>query len=165
MRISTKCSTAVHALLMIAVFSPHMKITSDSIAGSVGRNPVEIRKIFAGLKKAGIIDVARGCGGTVLQRAPGEITLLDIYLAVDTLSFNEWIGIHANSSEYCPIGRNISTLLNESYEQVGDAVRKTMSAVTLGDMVEKLCRMDPDVREAWIPTQWDTDKPAPGEAL
>ena len=147
MRVSTKCSTAVHILLMIAILSPHQKVTSETLAESVGRNPVEIRKIFSGLKRAGIIDISRGSGGSTLLKDPKDISFFDIYSAVDTLALNELIGIHENPSETCIVGRNITALLAEPYAKIGNAVRQAMTSTTLDQLLKKLREIEPMMEE------------------
>ena len=74
MRISTKCSIALHCLICIAVFDGR-RMTSTGLAASTGSNPVVIRNLFGALQKAGILSVARGTGGAVLLRSPEEITV------------------------------------------------------------------------------------------
>ncbi|MDL2318427.1 Rrf2 family transcriptional regulator [Eubacteriales bacterium OttesenSCG-928-A19] len=152
MRISVKCSTAVHMLLMIAELSGRNKVTSGMLASSVGCNPVEIRKLLSSLKKAGIIDVSRGTGGTALRRAPADITLLDIYSAVDATSLNELIGVHMHPVDECPFGRNIQALLAEPYAEIGDAVRDRMRAVTLERLLSRLAEMEPSIHVQQEPT-------------
>lgn len=61
MRISTKCSIALHCLICIAVFDGR-RMTSTGLAASTGSNPVVIRNLFGALQKAGILSVARGTG-------------------------------------------------------------------------------------------------------
>jgi len=144
MRISVKCSSAVHILLMITVLSDSKKITSEFLASSVGCNPVDIRKLLSSLKKAGLIDIPRGTGGATLKRAPKDITLLDIYSAVDSTSLNELIGIHTHTEPRCLFGRNINRLLADPYTQIGDAVRGTMSSITLEDLLMQLQELEPE---------------------
>lgn len=146
MRISTKLSTAVHILLMMAVLPPGEKTTSDELACSVGRNPVEIRKIFAGLKKAGIIDISRGSGGGRLNRAPGDISLCNIYEAVETTPLTQIIGIHERASDECYIGRNIHAVLDEPYAEIGDAIRHSMQGITLQTLLGRLAALDPEAK-------------------
>jgi DNA-binding IscR family transcriptional regulator len=134
---------------MVAVLSPHKKVTSETLAESVGRNPVEIRKIFSGLKKAGIIDTSRGTGGAILLKDPKNITLFDIYSAVDPLSLNELIGIHENPSETCIVGRNITALLAEPYAKISNAVRQSMSSTTLDQLLQKLREIEPMMKEMY----------------
>ena len=147
MRVSVKCSTAVHMLLMIAALSKNSKVTSDFIASSTGTNPAEIRKLMSSLKRAGIIDVARGTGGAELKKPPEEISLLDIYSAVDTASLDKLIGIHANPAKQCPFGKNIARVLAEPYAEISGAVREKMAAVTLSRLLVRLGEIEPSVCE------------------
>lgn len=146
MRISVKCSSAVHMLLMIAARGSAQKITSDLLASSLGCNPVEVRRLLSSLKKAGIIDVPRGQGGATLRRPPDEITLLDVYAAVDSASLDELIGIHNHPAPQCPFGRNIEALLAEPYTKIGNAVRETMQGVTLMQLLSRLHELEPDLQ-------------------
>lgn len=145
MRISVKCSSAVHVLLLLAAMPPGQKKSSERLAASVGCNPVEVRKLLIGLKKAGLVEVARGRGGASLGRRPGDITLLDIYAAVDSASPDELIGVHAHPDEHCPFGRNIAELLAEPYARIGDAVREEMASVTLEGLLNRLIEMEPSI--------------------
>lgn len=145
MRISVKCSSAVHALLMISVLPAQRKMTSECLAASVGCNPVEIRKLMGGLKKAGIIQVARGTGGATLRKEPKDITLLDIYSAVDAASLDELIAVHAHAVEQCPFGKNIHRLLAEPYAEIGNAVRDKMASITLAQLLTRLEEMEPTI--------------------
>ena len=85
MQISSRFTIGTHVLIMIALQGEKTKVTSDFLAGSVGVNPVIIRKTLSQLKKAGLIHVARGTGGAELAKAADEISLLDIYQAVECL--------------------------------------------------------------------------------
>ncbi|WP_418888872.1 Rrf2 family transcriptional regulator [Paenibacillus apiarius] len=56
MKISSRFSIAVHILSLLAP-AKDAHCTPEWIAGSVGTNPVIIRKILGQLKKAGLTDV------------------------------------------------------------------------------------------------------------
>lgn len=59
-------------------------VTSETIARSIGTNPVVIRRVFGMLVRAGIVEVRKGQnGGARLSRSAAEISLGDIYRAVD----------------------------------------------------------------------------------
>ncbi|MDU1975766.1 MAG: Rrf2 family transcriptional regulator [Streptococcus parasanguinis] len=108
MQISSRFTIGTHVLIMIALQGEKTKVTSDFLAGSVGVNPVIIRKTLSQLKKAGLIHVARGTGGAELAKAADEISLLDIYQAVECLgSTGQLFGFHDNPNPACPIGHNI----------------------------------------------------------
>jgi DNA-binding IscR family transcriptional regulator len=129
--------------MMTSLLSPLEKVTSETLAESVGRNPVEIRKIFGGLKKAGLIGVSRGTGGATLLKAPKDITFYDIYSAVDSASLNDLIGIHECPSQTCIVGRNIEALLAEPYEKIGNSVKQAMVNLTLEQLLLKLYEIEP----------------------
>ncbi|MDO5011621.1 MAG: Rrf2 family transcriptional regulator [Intestinibacter bartlettii] len=137
MKINTKCSLAIHILISIAMFSDKVKVTSEIIAKSTGTNPVIIRNIFGSLKKAGIIEVRRGSAGAELAMNPSEITLFDIYDAVDPNSLENLIGIHKNPSPKCPVGCKIHDVLEEPYNAVREGIKYTMSQYTLADLLLK----------------------------
>lgn len=150
MRVNIKCSQAVHILLMIAMLPAENKITSELLASSVGNNPVEIRKLMSGLKKAGIIHIARGPGGAVLAKAPADITLLDIYSAVDPKSLDDLIGVHSHPAQQCLFGRNISGLLAEPYTEISETVRQKMGSITLDQLCDRLHEMEPALRKQFF---------------
>ena len=66
MQISSRFTLAVHIFTCIDTFQNEYKVTSDFIAGSTNVNPVIIRKILLQLKAAGLVQVARGTGGTTI---------------------------------------------------------------------------------------------------
>jgi DNA-binding IscR family transcriptional regulator len=68
MQISSRFTLAVHIFTCIDTFQNEYKVTSDFIAGSTNVNPVIIRKILLQLKAAGLVQVARGTGGTTITR-------------------------------------------------------------------------------------------------
>ena len=152
MRINIKCSMAVHVLLMIAMLPNTQKVTSEFTASSVGSNPVEIRKLLSSLKKAGIIHVTRGPGGAVLTKEPKDITLLDIYSAVDPKSLDDLIGVHSHPAKQCPFGKNISRLLAEPYADISETVRRKMDSITLEQLCNRLKKMEPEIDELFAVT-------------
>lgn len=134
MRISTKCSIALHLLVLLDAFRDQ-KLTSELLAMSIGCNPVVVRNILGSLKKAGIADVQRGSGGAYLITDPEDITIWTVYQAVDTVPLEELIGMHPNPSMKCPVGRNIGGLLQKPYGMIADSVRETMSNYTLKQII------------------------------
>ena len=99
MQISSRFTLAVHILTCIKTFGESTKVTSDFLASSTNVNPVIVRKILGQLKKANIVDVARGSGGAVLAKPEGEITFLDIYKAVDCVGNGELFHFHENDDK------------------------------------------------------------------
>ena len=137
MRINTKCSVAVHCLLFLHEYGETQRVTSGILAMSTGCNPVVIRNLISALKKAGIVEVAGGKGGTKLCRSPEAITLYQIYEAVDPGCLDDLVGIHPLPSALCPIGKNIRTVLTIPYEKLQADVKKSLESYTLADIVSE----------------------------
>ena len=122
MQISSRFTIAVHIFACIKTFENDYKITSDFLAGSTNVNPVIIRKILGQLKGADLIEVARGTGGAKITRPLNEITLLDVYKAVECVEGGELFHFHENPNPQCPVGRSIHTVLDGKLEQVQKAM-------------------------------------------
>lgn len=135
MQISSRFTIAVHVLLCIELFKADCKVTSDFIASSVNANPVVIRRLLQQLKKSGIVQVARGSGGAALTKPAGEVTLLDIYHAVECVDESGLFHFHEAPNPLCPVGRNIHTVLDSRLAQIQDAMEQEMRSVTLENIL------------------------------
>lgn len=135
MQISSRFTIAVHVLICIETFKHDYKVTSDFLAGSVNVNPVVIRRILQQLKKAGLITVKRGSGGTDLGKPLGEITLLDVYRAVECVEDGTLFHFHENPNQLCPVGRNIHAVLDVRLEAVQKAMERELESMTILDLV------------------------------
>lgn len=136
MYISTKCSIALHCLLFLSEYESQMKVTSELLGKSTGCNAVMIRNILGDLQKAGLIYVVRGVGGAHLGRAESEITVWDVYSALEPEKLEHMIGIHANPSCICPVGRRIEGVLKGPYRQIANAMKEEMKRITLSQLAE-----------------------------
>lgn len=116
-------------------FKNDYKITSDFIASSVGVNPVIIRKITSQLRAAGLVNVARGTGGVSIAKNPEEITLLDVFNAVDSIEDGQLFSFHENPNAECPVGKNIHLILDDKLERVQRAMEKEMEGITVADVI------------------------------
>ena len=131
MQISSRFTIAVHILICIETFKEDYKITSDFLASSVNVNPVVIRRLLQQLKKAGIINVKRGSGGAYIEKPLDEITLLDVYNAVECIDNGNLFHFHENPNSRCPVGRNIHSVLDRRLDSIQQAMEREMSSVTL----------------------------------
>ena len=135
MQISSRFTIAVHVLICIETFKNNYKVTSDFLASSVNVNPVVIRRLLQQLKKAGIVKVIRGSGGTDVQKPLDEISLLDIYNAVACVEKGQLFHFHENPNGNCPVGKNIHSILDTRLESIQKAMVKEMASITLQDIV------------------------------
>lgn len=135
MHISTKCSAAIHCLVFIHEYGGSKKVTSELLSLSSGCNPVTIRTILSALKKDGILSVKSGTGGATLSAPPDEITLYRICKAIEPDFTSKLIGLHPLPSPLCPVGRNIHTVLDASYQKIKDDLCRSLQSVTLEDVL------------------------------
>lgn len=150
MQLSMKCSVAVHCLIFIHEAKGTVKVTSTLLAQSTGVNPVVIRTILSALKKAGIITVTRGTGGAELCRAPEEITLYQIYSALEPDGLSSLIGIHPCGQRPCPVAQNIRRVLAGPYHAIETSIQMAMERITLASMLEEFhrCQAETSAQES-----------------
>lgn len=134
MQISSRFTLAIHIFACIDTFGNKYKVTSDFLAGSTNVNPVIIRKLLGQLKGAGLIQVARGTGGTTVTKPLEEITFLDIYHAVECVENGELFHFHENPNPNCPVGKNIHHILDNKLLQIQNSLEKELASITLADV-------------------------------
>lgn len=129
MQITSRVTIGVHMLCAIEYFKQE-KVTSSFLAQSVGANPVIVRMVMSSLRDAGLIEVSQGKTGITLAKPLGDVTLFDVYKAVES----EESGIfnfHDNPNPNCPVGRNIHSALDDKLEKVQLAMENEMRAIHL----------------------------------
>jgi len=136
MQISSRFTIATHMLIIIALKGKESKVTSDFLASSVGVNPVIIRKTLSQLKKAELISVARGTGGAEIIKDLEDISLLDVYQAVECLGKKgQLFSFHDNPNPDCPVGANIHRVLDEKLDKIQEAMEEELSQTSLARVV------------------------------
>ncbi len=131
---STKLSVSVHIMSVVAL-TTDQPVTSEYIASSIHTNPALVRRLMSRLSKAQLIETSTKIGVTGLAKKAEEITLLDIFLAVeDHLTL---FGIHSNTNQECPVGAKIEDTLKHLYGNIQSAAENEMSAITLADIVKE----------------------------
>lgn len=137
MSISSRFSVGIHILTLIELNKVGVS-TSEYIAGSVNTNPAFIRKIMGMLKKAELIKVQPGIAGAKLAKNLSDITLLDVYKAVNVVKDNELFGIHENPNPDCPVGRNIQNTIEPLFFTAQTAMEKVLESMTIKDVVNDI---------------------------
>ena len=135
MQISSRFTIAVHILICIETFKNDYKVTSDFLASSVNANPVVIRRLLQQLKKADIVNVIRGSGGTEITKPLNTISLLDIYHAVECIEKGELFHFHENPNPLCPVGKNIHSVLDSRLQKIQEAMELELKSVTVQDLL------------------------------
>ncbi|MCD8039818.1 MAG: Rrf2 family transcriptional regulator [Lachnospiraceae bacterium] len=138
MRFSKRFPLAVHSLLFVAVLSPKRRVTSALVAESTESNPVTVRNIFLKLSQSGLLIAAAGKnGGVRLAREPKDITLWDIYQAMETNDVEEIFKLHETNSD-CPVGKNFYQILYPHMASAVNAMKADMEQVTLETLIGEL---------------------------
>ncbi|MDE7252873.1 MAG: Rrf2 family transcriptional regulator [Acetatifactor sp.] len=129
----TRFSSAIHTLILIAASEKPM--TSEDIAGSVGTNASYIRKIIGSLKKKDIVESHRGISGYTLKPKAEELTLLQIYQAVNETESIDLFDLHQNPNDRCVVGRHIKPVLTDMFMEMEQTVALALSGKTLADCI------------------------------
>ncbi|MCI5723687.1 MAG: Rrf2 family transcriptional regulator [Erysipelotrichaceae bacterium] len=136
MQVSSKFTIAIHILTAIAYFKDTQKETSSSLAGSIGANPVIVRNVMGKLKEAGIIHVSQGQSGIKLAKDVEDISLYDIYHAVENIEETGLFRFHENPNANCPVGRNIHVAVDPHLIDAQEAMETSLKSVSLKTIVD-----------------------------
>ena len=139
MQFSSRLPIAVHILLAIVEFEGKNKTTSVFLAGSVNVNPVIIRNTLGLLKAAGLITVKAGEGGSALAKKPKDISLMDIFEAVE--KEEELFHFHENPNSECPVGKNVHAVLDKRLLSIQEAMKQEMKSITLQSLIDDMNHM------------------------
>lgn len=134
MRYSTKLSDALHILVFLSL-GASQRLTSAKIAESVKTNPSYIRQLMAALKSAGIISNTQGQANATLTCSPHEITVFDVYRAVEgSKPLLHW---DVDTNPECGVGIYIQLAIADFYQEIQEAAEQKMRSITLQSIIEK----------------------------
>jgi len=136
MSANSRLTIGVHVLVWMALARERgvAWMTSDQVAASVNTNPVIIRRSLGDLRRATLVEVRRGAAaGWSLAREPREITLLDVY---DAVEHEPMFAMHRTEPNLeCPVGHGIRPALGQVYHEVDQALRRELTRTSIADMV------------------------------
>lgn len=133
---STRFAVGVHLLTLLANAPEGMTTSSDEMAGSVGSNPVHVRRVLGRLRQAGLVTSRPGVGGGWrLAREPSAITLGDVWRAMRAQD-GQLLGLHAANPE-CEIGREIHWVLGDIDRDAARALEAELDATTVERVTER----------------------------
>jgi len=133
MAANTRFATGVHALVLLAAEPEGLK-TSEEIAGRLQINPVVVRRIFSLLRRAGLLASQKGPhGGSKLARGAKQITLADIYGALDG-------GELFHSARTGPQPAKVNAAVKRAFERAEEAMREELGRTTLNQIAKKAAK-------------------------
>ncbi len=131
LNITEAANLALHSLVYLANNQESWPISTARAAKPFQASEAHLNKVFQRLNKAGLVGSVRGPrGGYVLARGAAEITLLEIFEAIDGPLPRETclLGRHSCTFGSCIFG----TLLPTIHGMVSDH----FSGTTLADLIE-----------------------------
>lgn len=133
MKYSTKLSNTIHILIFIHL-SYDSSLSSTKIAESIKTNPAYVRQLMAKLKAHGIISNTQGHANASLTRPPHEITMLDVYRAVE--GNKPLLHLDTDTNPECGVGINIQLSIADFYNDIQTMVEEKMNKITLQDIID-----------------------------
>lgn len=137
MGFSSRHAIATHILLVLD-HCEQARVCSDLLAESVNTNPVVIRRLLSRLKEQGLVTVCKGKeGGYSLARNAAEISLWDVFEAVEDPPL---FASHSSvPNKECAVGNCIESLLSDLYGRAEDALKISLSAITIRCLADCVC--------------------------
>ena len=133
---NSRFAVSVHVLSYLA-YKAGAQTTSAEIASSVDTNAVVIRRLLSALVKARLVLTHKGAtGGFSLASAPENITLLDIYRAVEPQVDHGLSRFSPNHK--CPVGARIETILRTAFFKAQSGMEAELARVSLSDICSQL---------------------------
>lgn len=133
MAINTQFAIAVHIMTALG-YRRGQEITSGELALSVNTSPSFVRRVLAKLSKVGLVKTATGKAGACwLAKDPKDISLLDIYEAVDA---PKAFSIHSyGERRACPVSCNIKGALDKALRKTQKAMEASLDEISLAQIV------------------------------
>jgi len=133
---NSRFAVSLHILAYLA-YRAGMSVPSAEIASSVDTNPVVIRRLLSALVKARLVKAQKGAaGGFSLASTPDNITLLDVYRAVEPQPDH---GLrHFSPNHKCPVGAKIESILHPIFFKAQAGMEAELAHVTLGNVHSQL---------------------------
>ena len=133
----TRFSVSIQIMMMLA-HHPDELLSSEGMAGALQTNATFIRKLVSHLVSAGLVESFRGkSGGIKLAKAPGQITLKDIYVAAT--EEKKLIAVHQKPVlKKCAVSCCIGDVVEEIADDVEKMTKLHLAKKTLSDLMKKV---------------------------
>lgn len=139
MKYSHKFSDAIHIMAFLDIYKDG-DTSSRMIASSIESNPSVVRDLMSSLSKAGFITSRQGVAGASLAKSPKDISLLDIYKAIDI--DHRLLHVDPKTNPKCIVGSHIQDTLNEIYDEIQNQAEKEMDSISLQDVIDGIWKRE-----------------------
>lgn len=112
-------------------------VTSDEIAAVVSTNPVIIRRLLGRLKEANLVVSLRGkTGGYQLARPAADISLLDVFLAVEGDEVDFFALANRDNRPGCsPIANSLQQTLHPIFARSLNALKQDLGRYSIAEVL------------------------------
>ena len=118
---------AVHALVCLS--HSGRSLSSEALAENICTNPTRVRRVMAGLKKAGMVETREGLdGGYRLTADPASLTLRQVAEAVNTRFVDR----------DCAICSGMAGVMDTLYRNMNEQCAAYLSHITITDIETQL---------------------------
>ena len=133
MRLSTRTRYGTRAMLELALRYESGAVSAKDIAKEQGLSAKYLESLLATLRAAGLVRSVRGAqGGHMLGRAPGEITLREMF---DVLEGSEGFVHCTTDAEACE--RSDACVTQQVWSQLYAACMGILESITLEDLAQR----------------------------
>jgi Rrf2 family protein len=140
MQANSRFAVAIHVMALAKVArgdDDGCAVTSEQMAESVNTNPVVLRRILGTLRDSGLVVSQPGPGGGWrLARPADEITLRDVYRAVETEPL--FCLPRREPNVDCAVGKRLHSVLESCFRDAEDAMTERLSHLTLADVISSV---------------------------
>jgi Rrf2 family transcriptional regulator, iron-sulfur cluster assembly transcription factor len=129
---SSACEYAIRAMTYVAGFEPGQRLLARDVSAHERIPGPFLGKIFQTLVRAGLLKSSKGPGGGFsLAKPPRDISLFDIYTAIDGSTYLDAcaVGLARCSDEVpCP--------LHDRWKPIRERIRQYLQHTSLADMAD-----------------------------
>jgi Rrf2 family protein len=131
MAANLRFSTGIEALALMAT-EPEKFHTSHALATALATNPVVIRRLLSALSRAGLVSSVKGpSGGTRLAKSPKQITLRDIYRALDSGDL-----LHQTAHDSAET-KDLKKTMRSVFRKAQKSLEEELDSTTLNQLLKK----------------------------
>ncbi len=132
MAVNTRFAMGMEALARMAL-APEKAHTSHSLAANMQTNAVVIRRMLAALHAARLVSSSKGpSGGSRLLRSPKQITLGDIYRALEPGELFHY------GSQKTTENQTLVDAMQSVFRKSRRALEEELDSITLNQLVKKI---------------------------
>jgi Rrf2 family cysteine metabolism transcriptional repressor len=146
MKLSTRTRYGLRAILELAMQQGKGPLRIKTIAQSQEISRKYLEQLITTLKSSGIVKSVRGPkGGYFLAKNPAEITLYDLFKALEG---PKAIVECLNNKDYCP--KDLKCVARQTWAKLQKSITEVLKSITMQDLVDKMQYNDKLERDCHI---------------